>query len=366
MRKILVLFLVFSAFWGGKDCDAQYGSYPLVADSLWLVTVDRDTVGLFDFKNERFGISTNNPGVDVEIAESDLIGNAQLRLTTPSGGADPSIQFRTGDEDWTISVDNSDSDKWILSNSLNPQTTPIITATAATGQIDVTGTLPNVRVNGSSGSARIGIDASDFGFLNLFNSSGVSTHKLTTGGDDSYINAPLAIGKTSISSSATLDVDGYVKRYDVVDWDAIAWFPPADSGAVTDTTSNSWEELDFYSTTDSTVATNTWHTPSTFSSLDSMKIYFGSPTSESPDSTCWGVRIRATAVGETRAVSMTEVGRDTVEVVNTVSAVNEATITGFSGISANDIVDFELFFDNTIANVVNGPTPLYRTRIYYK
>lgn len=180
-----------------------------------------------------------------------------------------------------------------------------------------------------------------------------------------YINDA---GDTTVSARASEDdlrVKGWVYSRDFTPWDIIAWFPPADSGAVLDTLDNRKEVLGFYHNTDSVYATSSWSVPPKFTGVDSVVVDVESPNNLD-DGGSFVLKWVGIAEGELGSAALANTLRDTVALGSTTRAVVRVVFSGFSGISAEDEVMFELSRDNTIsgnaANVIN----VRRTRIYWQ
>lgn len=216
---------------------------------------------------------------------------------------------------------------------------------------------------GADGKILLGIDGADDAYIHIKNDLDVAKIKLVPDGDSKIIGN-LIIGEDAIPQQV-LDVRGYIKRWDTKDWDAIAWHPLSDSGAVLDTLDNIIEVLGFYHNTDSVYVTNTLRIPPYVSNIDSMQIVVEAPNT-SGDSVAYKLEIRAVALGEAANGSFTTVDIDTVDLGTTSRALKAITLTGFSGISANDLVDFKLSRVKGIANDVQAVVNMRETRIFWR
>lgn len=173
----------------------------------------------------------------------------------------------------------------------------------------------------------------------------------------------LTIDSTGVSANK-LKADT-LKAPWIIDLDAIAWFPPSDSGAVIDTLENLFEVLNFYHNTDSTVASCTVQMPDAdrFTSLDSVHVWVIAPNADG-DSCSFGMRYRSIPLGGAANLAFSAAGRDTIDLGGSDNAFRRLTITGFTGIDAGEILDMVLFLDNTIANQVQAPVALKKVRIF--
>lgn len=216
------------------------------------------------------------------------------------------------------------------------------------------------------GTINIASDTTDASIFGMSIAGSASNLYSNTTGSGTALPIKIYVGGTEY---AKLRTDGWFERLEYKDWDAIAWFSPADSGAVLDTTNNVLEVLDFYDSTDSTYAYNTWQLPPWFNAIDSFKIYIEAPTSNG-DSSAWILSERHYADTESRSGATWTVV-DTAYIDHSNASANDilsaAWTSGFSGMAADDIMDFRLRRENTVLTTNEAAAiPLRRTRIYYK
>jgi len=216
-----------------------------------------------------------------------------------------------------------------------------------------------------SGYVLISSDAQGDPIFSMLDATGAEKNKFFSDATSSYISGKLGIGTDAPSQK--LEVNGYVERHDVTDWDAIAWFPPSDSGAVLDTLDNVIEVLGFYHNTDSVYAVNTWQAPPYFTAIDSIWVTVEAPNT-SGDSAAYALAKRQPAEGEAANGSFAIIDTVIRDLGTTSRALRTFRFTsGFSGIAANDIVDFKLWRVNSgVSNNVAAVVNLRRTRIFWR
>jgi hypothetical protein len=167
------------------------------------------------------------------------------------------------------------------------------------------------------------------------------------------------------NSGNAVKVFAYVQRREVAHWDVIAWFPPADSGAVLDTLDNRKEVLQFYNNTDSVYAFNTWLAPPNFNAIDSVEVIVEAVDTDG-DSASYVLKGVGIAVGESGSTAFAVTARDTVDLGTSARVRKRFLFTGITGISANDEVFFELSRDNTISQNAADPIPVVYSRIFWR
>lgn len=152
----------------------------------------------------------------------------------------------------------------------------------------------------------------------------------------------------------------------VTNFDIIAWFPPADSGAVLDTLNARKEVLGFYHNTDSVYATNSWSVEETFREIDSLVVDVEAPNT-SGDSVAFVIKWIGIAEGELGGAALANTMRDTIDLGTASRAVKRLVFSStFSGISAGDELMLELSRDTTIAQNVAAVVNVRRVRIYWR
>lgn len=289
-------------------------------DSTW-ITTDTDTGRV----NEALYVISSGDTIFVVTASTKQMYTAGASLVfglvaAGSNGA-ATLKLENDAQDWRVQVNGSD--QFVIKDNV----------TGNVVQIDATAPASSIRLYSTGGLAFGSPTGGDQGAGTL------NTKGLYVEGEPLIINPP----KT---------------------WDAIAWFPPADSGAVVDTLGNKLEVLNFYHNTDSTTAILSWHiTETSFTSLDSVQIWILTPNGAG-DSTSFGINYRAVTIDEPYNVALTEAGRDTIDLGVTANVYKKLVITGFSGLAVGDVVDFELFMDNTISDQVQAAVP-FRSSVFY-
>lgn len=292
----------------------------ITTDTLYFIDTDGDTAALFDIKTGKFGFNSLAPDVSLYSA-GDI--KAETSIST------------------------------ILQTYVHNQenTTPTSHAKLRLETGGASGGDPYVHFTQGSTSWSIGLDNSASDRFKVSKSSGLGSNDIFYFDHD--------------GTDATISFSGYVQRQEITSFDAIAWFPPADSGAVLDTLANQLEVLDFYHNTDSTHAVLTWQVPSYFNSIDSAEVWVITPNGAG-DSTAWALSYKALTEDEPYTASYTVAGRDTIDLGVTSNVYKKLTITGFSGIVGGDIVDFLLLMDNTISNQVQAAVHLRSVRFFWK
>lgn len=170
--------------------------------------------------------------------------------------------------------------------------------------------------------------------------------------------------KTVIESVATYVDSVIIKPVNPSWFDAIALFPPNTNAAGLDTLNGRKEVYNFDSTTAETLYTE-WFVPSSFTSLDSIKIR-GGANSTSGDSVSFNVGYIAIAVGESITSAMTLSQADTIDLGTTANIKQELSFTGaFSSIEVKDEVLFRIYRDVSIANDETGDFYIWSFTIYW-
>jgi len=114
--------------------------------------VDGTALNTMALVNGNVGIGTTSPTSLLYLQAADGAGvDSQLTIRVPDGAGagqsgDPKIYFSTGaggTEDWTMGVDNSDSDKFKISNSNVLETTNYLTIDGTNGNVGIGTTGPN-------------------------------------------------------------------------------------------------------------------------------------------------------------------------------------------------------------------------------
>ena len=333
-------------------------------DSTIFRASDGDTTAIFETADGNFTISNRNGACIISVTEqlkiySDDATNAALNIINTSTGnsqitilADGSGYSNVvygnnsgGTFRWMTGY-NKSSNLFNISASSVPGTDDIIRLSSG-GAFSLLGSGSQITTYASDGTtqlANLGNPGSGYGNLFLRDNAGQTQIHLTPNGT-SFIN-------------------GYLERNEVTNWDAMSFFSPADSGAVRDSLSSVFEVYAYYNSGDSTRLLNTWQPPPYFTQVDSFELFIETNNTNG-DSACFEVFVRTKAVAE-GSVSWVYVGADTIDLGGGAGVSRRLNITGFSGIDANDIVDFLVRRDNTISQNDADVVYLRRTRIHWQ
>lgn len=162
--------------------------------------------------------------------------------------------------------------------------------------------------------------------------------------------------------------DGYLKRRDVMNWDNIALYPPADSGAVLDTLDNVIEVLSFYHNTDSVNAYGTFQLNPWESQVDSFHLYFHVPESFiANDSVSFALlyRVIAEGVQYNQAFTVLDTSHYKLGASATLKDfVHLSFLSGIVGEAANNLVDIRLQRINSFVNNAPSKVSIRRLRVF--